>query len=58
MTDDRKLAARLAAERLAELEHALDAERSSAEPDWDRIEALSQEAAALFVQEEDIQDGK
>ncbi len=58
MTDDRRLAARLAAERLAELEQALDAERSSAEPDWDRIEALSQEAAALLVQEEDIPDGK
>ena len=58
MTDDRKLAAKLTADRLTELEQELDAARSSTEPDWDRIEALSKEAAALFVQEEDVRNGK
>lgn len=58
MTDNRRLAARLTADRLAELEQALDAERSSAAPDWDNIEALSQEAAALLVPETDMQDGQ
>ena len=58
MKDDRKLAARMTAEHLSALEQELDTARNCADPDWDQIEALSREAAAMFVTEDDAEAGK
>lgn len=58
MKDERKLAARMTAEHLSALEQELDTARNCADPDWDQIEVLSREAAAMFVNEDDAEAGK
>jgi hypothetical protein len=58
MKDERRLAARLTADHVSALEQELNEERGKADPDWERIECLSKEAAQMFVTEQDAEDGK
>ncbi|MBQ5334960.1 MAG: hypothetical protein J6Z45_03335 [Oscillospiraceae bacterium] len=58
MKEQKILAARLIADRVAEINAELDRELASAEPDWDRVELLSAEAAACLASDEQADAGR
>lgn len=55
--DNRKLAGLILADRIREINEELDRARASANPDWELIAQLSEEAASYFVREDRIADG-
>ena len=54
MREERKLAARMIAADLTEINEELDRALAAEEPDWELVERLSAEAASVFVTEDEI----
>ena len=54
MREERKLAARMIAADLTEINAELDRALAAEEPDWELVERLSAEAASVFVTEDEI----